>query len=317
VPDDVPIEAKMVSNAIRSAQSQVEAQNFEIRKDVLKYDDVLNRQRLVIYDERRRVLQGENIEEQVRDFINDTVSGYVKSVTSEGYPESWDLEKMWDALKQLYPVKVSLEEIVDESGGDIGGLSGDLLNTVLVEDAESAYTAREEELGEEVARELERRVILSVLDRKWREHLYEMDYLRDGIGLRAMAQRDPLIEYQREGFDLFTAMMDSIKEETVGYLFHVEVEVAAEVEEEAVEAIEGLVDATSTSASAALGLQAKGLGPQRPQHLEYSAPDADGGVVHGEMESGVNGEDGIIEVDPNASRAERRRAERANRKNSG
>ncbi|MGB4733267.1 MAG: preprotein translocase subunit SecA, partial [Candidatus Nanopelagicales bacterium] len=317
VPDDVPIEAKMVSNAIRSAQSQVEAQNFEIRKDVLKYDDVLNRQRLVIYDERRRVLQGENIEEQVRDFINDTVSGYVKSVTSEGYPESWDLEKMWDALKQLYPVKVSLEEIVDESGGDIGGLSADLLNAVLVEDAESAYTAREEELGEEVARELERRVILSVLDRKWREHLYEMDYLRDGIGLRAMAQRDPLIEYQREGFDLFTAMMDSIKEETVGYLFHVEVEVAAEAEEEAVEAIEGLVDTTSTSAGAALGLQAKGLGPQRPQHLEYSAPDADGGVVHGEMESGVNGEGGLIEIDPNASRAERRRAERANRKNTG
>jgi preprotein translocase subunit SecA len=307
----------MVSNAIRSAQSQVEAQNFEIRKDVLKYDDVLNRQRLVIYDERRRVLQGENIEEQVRDFINDTVSGYVKSVTGEGYPESWDLEKMWEALKQLYPVKVSLEEVVEESGGDIGGLSADLLNTVLVDDAEAAYDAREEELGEEVARELERRVILSVLDRKWREHLYEMDYLRDGIGLRAMAQRDPLIEYQREGFDLFTAMMDSIKEETVGYLFHVEVEVTPEIEEEASAAIEGLVDATSTSASAALDLQAKGLGPQRPQHLEYSAPDADGGVMHGEMEAGVNGEEGFIEIDPNASRAERRRAERANRKNAG
>lgn len=317
VPDDVPIEAKMVSNAIRSAQSQVEAQNFEIRKDVLKYDDVLNRQRLVIYDERRRVLQGENIEEQVRDFINDTVSGYVKSVTGEGYPESWDLEKMWDALKQLYPVKISLEEVVEESGGDIGGLSADLLNTVLVDDAEAAYDAREEELGEEVARELERRVILSVLDRKWREHLYEMDYLRDGIGLRAMAQRDPLIEYQREGFDLFTAMMDSIKEETVGYLFHVEVEVTPEIEEEAAAAIEDLVDATSTSASAALDVQAKGLGPQRPQHLEYSAPDADGGVVHGQMEAGVNGEEGLIEIDPNASRAERRRAERANRKNAG
>ena len=224
---------------------------------------------------------------------------------------------MWDALKQLYPVKISLEEVVEESGGDIGGLSADLLNTVLVDDAEAAYDAREEELGEEVARELERRVILSVLDRKWREHLYEMDYLRDGIGLRAMAQRDPLIEYQREGFDLFTAMMDSIKEETVGYLFHVEVEVTPEIEEEAAAAIEDLVDATSTSASAALDVQAKGLGPQRPQHLEYSAPDADGGVVHGQMEAGVNGEEGLIEIDPNASRAERRRAERANRKNAG
>ncbi len=311
VPDDVPIEAKMVSNAIRSAQSQVEAQHFEIRKDVLKYDDVLNRQRLVIYDERRRVLQGENIEEQVREFISDTVSGYVNAVTGEGYPESWDLEKMWEALKQLYPVEVTLDEVLKESGGDIGGLSADLLRTVLVEDAEGAYDTREEELGEDVTRELERRVILSVLDRKWREHLYEMDYLRDGIGLRAMAQRDPLIEYQREGFDLFTAMMDSIKEETVGYLFHVEVAVKPEVEEEAAAAIAGL--ATGTSASAALGLQAKGLGPQRPQHLEYSAPDADvdGGVVRGEMEVG---EEGIVEVGPNANRAERRRAERANRK---
>ena len=311
VPDDVPIEAKMVSNAIRSAQSQVEAQNFEIRKDVLKYDDVLNRQRLVIYDERRRVLQGENIEEQVREFIVATVDAYVNSVTGEGYPESWDLDKMWEALKQLYPVQVTLDQVLEESGGDIGGLSADFLRNTLVEDAEGAYDTREEQLGEEVTRELERRVILSVLDRKWREHLYEMDYLRDGIGLRAMAQRDPLIEYQREGFDLFTAMMDSIKEETVGYLFHVEVSVKPEIDEEAAALIEGLVDATGTSASAALDLQAKGLGPQRPKHLEYSAPDADGGVVRGEMDAG---EDGIIEVDPNASRAERRRVERANRK---
>jgi preprotein translocase subunit SecA len=311
VPDDVPIEAKMVSNAIRSAQSQVEAQNFEIRKDVLKYDDVLNRQRLVIYDERRRVLQGENIEEQVREFIVATVDAYVNSVTGEGYPESWDLDKMWEALKQLYPVQVTLDQVLEESGGDIGGLSADFLRNTLVEDAEGAYDTREEQLGEEVTRELERRVILSVLDRKWREHLYEMDYLRDGIGLRAMAQRDPLIEYQREGFDLFTAMMDSIKEETVGYLFHVEVSVKPEIDEETAATIEGLVDATGTSASAALDLQAKGLGPQRPKHLEYSAPDADGGVVRGEMDAG---EDGIIEVDPNASRAERRRVERANRK---
>jgi preprotein translocase subunit SecA len=313
VPDDVPIEAKMVSNAIRSAQSQVEAQNFEIRKDVLKYDDVLNRQRLVIYDERRRVLQGENIEEQVREFITATVDGYVTSVTGDGYPESWDLNRMWDALKALYPVGLTLDEVLDESGGDIGGLSADFLRNMLVEDAEKAYDVREEELGEEVTRELERRVILSVLDRKWREHLYEMDYLRDGIGLRAMAQRDPLIEYQREGFDLFTAMMDSIKEETVGYLFHAEVAVKPEVEEEAAAAIEGLVDATGTNVGATLNLEAKGLAPQRPRQLEYSAPDVDaeGGVVHGEMDAG---EGGIIEVDPNASRAERRRIERANRK---
>jgi preprotein translocase subunit SecA len=175
-----------------------------------------------------------------------------------------------------------------------------------------------------VTRELERRVILSVLDRKWREHLYEMDYLRDGIGLRAMAQRDPLIEYQREGFDLFTAMMDSIKEETVGYLFNVDVEVATPVSEEAEEAIGGLVDATAAPALAGLAaaaqsaapaappkLLAKGLAPSRPAHMEYSAPDETGGVQRGEMEL----EDGVIaEIDPNASRAERRRLERENRR---
>jgi preprotein translocase subunit SecA len=319
VPDDVPIEAKMVTRAIQSAQGQVEAQNFEIRKDVLKYDDVLNRQRLVIYEERRRVLAGEDIQEQVRDFITDTVEGYVNAATGDGYPEDWDLEKLWTALGLLYPVGLTIDDVIDASGGSRAGLSSDFLCAELVNDAERAYDAREAELGEEVTRELERRVILSVLDRKWREHLYEMDYLRDGIGLRAMAQRDPLIEYQREGYDLFTAMMDSIKEETVGYLFHAEVNVAPPVSEEAAEAVEGLVDASASpiagmlaEAAAKPQVQAKGLGPSRPQHMEYSAPSEDGGVIHGEMELDDAGE--IIEVDPNASRAERRRAQRANRK---
>jgi preprotein translocase subunit SecA len=324
VPDDVPIEAKMVTNAIRSAQGQVEAQNFEIRKDVLKYDDVLNRQRLVIYAERRRVLEGEDIEEQVRTFISDTVEGYVRAATGDGYPEGWNLDKLWTALGQLYPVGVTIDEVEQASGGDRAGLSSDFLVSELVDDAQNAYDRREEELGEEVARELERRVILSVLDRKWREHLYEMDYLRDGIGLRAMAQRDPLIEYQREGFDLFTAMMDGIKEESVGYLFHVEVQVPAAVSEVAAEAVEGLADATSSTATAGIAaavaaskaapaprIEAKGLAPSRPAHVEYSAPDADGGVMHGEMDLDS---DGFVEVGEDASRAERRRAERANRK---
>jgi preprotein translocase subunit SecA len=300
VPDDVPIEAKMVTNAIRSAQSQVEAQNFEIRKDVLKYDDVLNRQRLVIYEERRTVLEGADIHEQVETFLTDTVESYVRAATAEGYPEGWDLEKLWSALRQLYPVGVSIEELEEEAGGRTG-LSADFLAAELVEDSLEAYTRREEELGDEVLRELERRVILSVLDRKWREHLYEMDYLRDGIGLRAMAQRDPLIEYQREGYDLFTAMMDGIKEETVGYLFNVEVQIAAEADE--------VVEAEAVSI-AAPNVVAAGLEANRPQHLEYSAPDETGGVAREVVES-----DGTeIAVDPNASRAERRRAERANRK---
>jgi preprotein translocase subunit SecA len=337
VPDDVPIEAKMVTNAIRSAQTQVEAQNFEIRKDVLKYDDVLNRQRLVIYKERREVLEGADLQDQVRTFIEDTVAGYVRAATADGYPEDWDLDQLWTALKQLYPVGVTIAELEQSSGGDRGGLTSEFLVTELVDDAHAAYDRREESLGEEVTRELERRVILSVLDRKWREHLYEMDYLRDGIGLRAMAQRDPLIEYQREGFDLFTAMMDGIKEESVGYLFNVEVQVNPTPSEDAQAAVESVVVATDAPVSAALAaavsagqdqaraeaaapeppakpapaLVAPGLGPARPTHLEYSAPSEDGSVVRGEMEADS---DGIVEVDPNASRAERRRAERANRR---
>jgi len=330
VPDDVPIEAKMVTNAIRSAQTQVEAQNFEIRKDVLKYDDVLNRQRLVIYDERKRVLQGEDIEDQIRSFLTDTVESYVSQATADGYPEDWDLEQLWTALEQLYPVSVTIEQVEDESGGGRAGLSAEFLSETLVEDAQAAYSRREEELGEEVTRELERKVILTVLDRKWREHLYEMDYLRDGIGLRAMAQRDPLVEYQREGYDLFMAMMDAIKEETVGYAFNVEVEVKQQVAPEVAEQIDVLSDASESEAGAAIAaavaagaqqpstpedapptIEAKGLGPSRPDHMEYSAPDESGGVMHGEMEAE---EDGIVEVDPNATRAERRRAERNNRK---
>ena len=325
VPDDVPIEAKMVTNAIRSAQTQVEAQNFEIRKDVLKYDDVLNRQRLVIYDERRRVIEGEDIEDQVRSFITETIESYVNEATADGYPEDWDLEKLWTALQQLYPVSLTIDGVEEESGGGRAGLSADFLREMLVGDAQLAYNRREEELTEDVTRELERRVILTVLDRKWREHLYEMDYLRDGIGLRAMAQRDPLVEYQREGYDLFMAMMDAIKEETVGYVFNVEVEIKPQVAPEVAEEIDVLADATDSEAGAAIAaavaagstpggapaIQAKGLTPTRPEHMEYSAPDESGGVMHGEMESDA---DGIVEVDPNASRAERRRAERQNRK---
>jgi preprotein translocase subunit SecA len=225
VPEDVPIESKMVTNTIRSAQTQVESQNFEIRKNVLKYDEVLNRQRLVIYAERRRVLEGEDIHEQVRHFVDDVIEGYVRAATAEGFAETWDLDKLWTALRTLYPISVTVDELVQEVGGDLAGLTPEYLLSEIQADAQNAYDRREQELGEEVMRELERRVILSVLDRKWREHLYEMDYLQEGIGLRAMAQRDPLVEYQREGFDLFAAMMDAIKEESVGYLFNIEVQV--------------------------------------------------------------------------------------------
>ena len=221
--DNVPIESKLVTRSIQSAQGQVEGRNFEIRKNVLKYDDVLNRQRTVIYDERRRVLEGEDLHEQIRHFVNDVISGYVDAETAEGFSDDWDLDRLWTALKTLYPVSVTPEE-VEEAVGGRPALTAENLKEQLLSDAHHAYDAREEQLGAEVMREVERRVVLSVLDRKWREHLYEMDYLQEGIGLRAMAQRDPLVEYQREGFQL-SAMMDSIKEESVGYLFNVNVEV--------------------------------------------------------------------------------------------
>ncbi len=226
IPDDVPIESKMVSRAIRSAQTQVEQQNFEIRKNVLKYDEVMNRQRTVIYDERRKVLQGADLHEQIANMIEDVIEGYVLGATGEGFPEEWDLETLWAALNTLYPVTVPIEEI-DEDRSDID--PADLVER-LQQDARDRYAEREASLGmgandEPVMRDLERRVLLSVMDRKWREHLYEMDYLQEGIGLRAMAQRDPLVEYQREGFDMFGAMMEAIKEESVGFLVHVEVQV--------------------------------------------------------------------------------------------
>src|ERR1700742_2767556 len=224
IPDDVPVESKVVTRAIRSAQTQIEQQNFEIRKDVLKYDDVLNRQRKVIYAERHDVLEGVDLKEQVQRMTDEVVESYVDGATQEGFPEDWDLDKLWRAFKQLFPISVTVEELEDDAGGK-ANLTADTITDVAIEDAHAAYERREEELTPEIMREFERRVVLSVLDRKWREHLYEMDYLREGIGLRAMAQRDPLIEYQREGFDMFNAMMDGIKEESVGALFNLQVEV--------------------------------------------------------------------------------------------
>jgi preprotein translocase subunit SecA len=225
LPEDTPIENKMVSRSIQSAQTQVESQNFEIRKDVLKYDEVLNKQRTLIYEQRRRVLAGEDLSAQVRSMISGVVTSYVEGATADGYPEEWDLEQLWTALRTLYPISLTVEEAVKTAGGEINDLTRDFLVEEVVADAQAAYDQREEELGAENTRELERRVLLSVLDRKWREHLYEMDYLQEGIGLRAMAQRDPLVEYQREGYDMFAAMMEAIQEESVGFLFNLEVEI--------------------------------------------------------------------------------------------
>jgi preprotein translocase subunit SecA len=261
LPDDAPIESKMVSNAIKSAQTQVEAQNFEIRKNVLKYDDVMNRQRGVIYSERRLVLEGEDISSQVGQFLADTIQAYVDAETAEGFAEDWDLQKLWSALRLVYPISITIDGLITEVGS-VGGLDADFLASRIIEDAEAAYAKREAELGPEVMRELERKVLLSVLDRKWREHLYEMDYLQEGIGLRAMAQRDPLVEYQREGYELFSAMMDAIKEELASLVFNVEVNVE---------------DGKKVSAPS---IEAK---PSQVSALSYTAADESGVVTKNEV----------------------------------
>ena len=224
VPDDVPIEAKMVSNAIKGAQSQVENQNFEMRKNVLKYDEVLNEQRKVVYSERQEILASKDIAGQVRRMIADTIGAYVDGATAEGYVEDWDLDELWNALDSLYGPSVRAQELID---GDAYGRPGELtaaqLRQALVDDANAQYDQLEEGVvsigGEAQMRNLERMVILPIIDTKWREHLYEMDYLKEGIGLRAMAQRDPLVEYQKEGGEMFNAMNEAVQEETVRQLF--------------------------------------------------------------------------------------------------
>ncbi len=292
VPDDVPIENKQVTKSIQSAQTQVEALNFESRKNVLKYDDVMSRQREVIYGERRNVLEGADLREHIREMVNDAVSSNVLAAT-EGYPEEWDLEALWTALKVLYPVSLSHSELEQEAGGRDGLHRQDLVDA-LVDDAQQAYERREDEVGVDVIRELERQVMLSVLDRKWREHLYEMDYLREGIGLRAYSQRDPLVEYQKEGFDMFNAMKEGIREDTVGFLFNLQVQVEESEYDE--DDLAGAVQVQEHPI-----VHAKGLGqPTTPTNLTYSAPSEDGEAeVTGSVTTVTNADDPFANVGRN------------------
>ena len=240
VPDDVPIEAKMVSNSIKGAQAQVENQNFEMRKNVLKYDEVLNEQRKVVYATRHDILDAGDIQDNIRGMIDDTVSAYVAGATATGYVEDWDLDALWNALDSLYGPTISHEELVEGSEyGSPGELSAEQLRDALVQDANNEYDKLEESVtaigGEQQMRNTERMVILPIIDQKWREHLYEMDYLKEGIGLRAMAQRDPLVEYQKEGGEMFNAMNDGVKEETVRQLFMLRKQFKQQEEEKASE----------------------------------------------------------------------------------
>ena len=229
--DDIPIEAGILSKTVEGAQKKVEEQNFGIRKRVLEYDDVLNKQREVVYRERRQVLEGEDLSEQAKDWIAETLVGVVDSYDNEaGPPREWDLDGLFAQLATYYPVSVAPADL------DLESLTREELLDRLEDDAMAAYEQREADLGpsgesgQALIRDLERYVLLSTVDQHWREHLYDMDYLREGIHLRALGQKDPLSEYRLEGHDMFEEMMDGVKSEFVRYMFHLEVEQAPEVE---------------------------------------------------------------------------------------
>ena len=248
VPDDQAIESKVVSRAIASAQSQVEARNAEIRKNILKYDDVMNRQREAIYADRLQILEGEDISNTFESFLEEVIRENVERYLIDSNSANWELDALWTQLKTIYPITLEPAEIFEEIEGRTK-VSTDWLVQEIVSDAKIAYKKRSDEVGEQLMRELERRVMLSVIDRKWRDHLYEMDYLKEGIGLRAMAQRDPLVEYQREGYGMFQEMMAGIREEAVQFLFNVEIK-------------QSVPDVQQ----------------QQQQQLTYSAPSEQGGV---------------------------------------
>jgi preprotein translocase subunit SecA len=216
LPDDVPIEAKMVTKAIERAQRTVEDRNFEIRKDVLKYDEVMNQQRKVIYRRRQQVLDGEDLKDQALEAIEHAIAAAVDTFCPGDYPEEWDRAQLLRYLQGYFPTSVTAEQLEAEDNRYA-------IIEMFTAEALAKYEEKEAALGSDQLREIERRVMLAVIDQKWREHLYEMDYLQEGINLRAMGQRDPLVEWQREGFDMFEAMMGLVEDDFVRYVFHLEV----------------------------------------------------------------------------------------------
>jgi preprotein translocase subunit SecA len=211
------MEASILSRQIEGAQKKVEEQNFVARKNVLKYDDVMNTQRQVIYEQRRRVLEGEDVSDEIKGWIEEVVAANVAQFTDAEYDEDWDLGGLLTQMRALYGTDMTVEELREEVES-----SREALTEEFTEDALDTYAEREESFTPEVMREIERYVMLSVVDTRWREHLENMDYLREGIHLRAMAQKDPLVEYRGEGHSMFEELGRAIREEVVLTLFHVE-----------------------------------------------------------------------------------------------
>jgi preprotein translocase subunit SecA len=214
------MEAKILSSQIEGAQKKVEEQNFVARKNVLKYDDVMNIQRMKIYEQRSQVLEGEDLSEEVRGWVEEVVARTVEHFTQEEYAEEWDLEGLVKQMDALYTQPKDEPITVDELKEDASALSRDTLIEDFQEEALERYEAKEEELTPDLMRELERFVVLQVVDQRWREHLDSMDYLREGVHLRAMAQKDPLVEYRHEGHIMFEELGAAIREEVVVTLFH-------------------------------------------------------------------------------------------------
>ncbi|WP_300768467.1 preprotein translocase subunit SecA [uncultured Bifidobacterium sp.] len=270
LPEGEPIESKSVSRGVRNAQKAVESRNFEIRKNVLKYDDVMNKQRKVIYAERQAVLKGADIHDDVMRFIDETVASYIRgAMRGSDKPDRWDWKGLFTALKSVFPVSVDPVATQDAVVLLKRAKAESELKRIIVDDAKRQYEEMEEKVPEEGMRQLERRVVLAVLDRKWREHLYEMDYLKDGIGLRGMGQRDPLVEYQREGYQMYNSMVEAIKEESVQLLFHIDIEQVVSSEDTETETDE---DAAVGQAEINMGLSV----PQDAETTEDAAADDDG-----------------------------------------
>lgn len=234
MPEGEPLEQKSVSKGVRNAQKSVEARNYEMRKNVLKYDDVMNKQRTVVYKERMEVLKGADIQSDVQDFIKSVIDSYVRGASHGSDKVAlWDFDGLWKALESVMPLDFDKDAVLDSLDGLKGEKARIKLVDAIYEQVKEEYDKREDEVGADSMREIERRVVLATMDRKWREHLYEMDYLKDGIGLRGMGQRDPLVEYQREGFQMYNSMVDSIKEEAIQLLFNLDLQAVARAEEEA------------------------------------------------------------------------------------
>lgn len=338
-PEDQALDFKILSSAIERAQTQIEARNADIRKNVLKYDDVMNEQRTVVYDERRRILRGEDVENQIESFIDFVVEDVVTANTP-GSSADWDLNLLWTDMREYYKPSFSPEELIAAHGGSKKLLDRSDLTSEFLTDVHAIYSEREEELGEDRMRDVERQVLLSVLDRKWREHLYEMDYLKEGIGLRAMAQRNPLVEYKQEGYQMFQQMNDAIRSQTVQFLYNFELPSEREAREKAA-ADENQSPAMMAQASASLNQVTGGKAaaklqnqinkkkssafgasageqvlkmskPQAPQQMSYSSSAKDGS-----RSSAMSDAAGTATAQPQSgmNRAQRRAAAKRRKKN--